>query len=88
KEISAVIFSTTGTFGKAVAQAGTASFVKATKLRKMGIVEFIAKEGYEKLGLSINEVSKGYTVFSERFFDGFDICGHDMFIYDAPYHKE
>ncbi|EPW6924957.1 hypothetical protein ACWOYG_001200 [Vibrio parahaemolyticus] len=88
KEISAVIFSTTGTFGKAVAQAGTASFVKATKLRKMGIVEFIAKEGYEKLGRSINEVSKGYTVFSERFFDGFDICGHDMFIYDAPYHKE
>lgn len=88
KEISAVIFSTTGTFSKAVAKAGTASFIKATRLRKMGIVEFMAKEGIEKLGHSLNEVSEGYTVGCERFFDGFDICGHDMYLYDAHYHNE
>jgi hypothetical protein len=88
KEISAVIFSTTGTFGKAVAQAGTASFIRATRLRRIGVVEFLAKEGYEKLGTSVNEVNDGYTVYSLRLFDGFDVCGHDMFIYDAHYHKE
>lgn len=88
KEISAVIFSTTGTFGKAVAQAGTASFIRATRLRKIGVVEFLAKEGYEKLGTSVNELNDGYMVYSLRLFDGFDVCGHDMFIYDAHYHKE
>lgn len=35
KEISAVVFSTTGTFGKVVAQAGTASFMRVTRLRKI-----------------------------------------------------
>ncbi|HHX8443355.1 hypothetical protein ACNO5M_17370 [Vibrio owensii] len=88
KEISAVIFSTTGTFGKAVVQAGTASFMRVTRLRKMGIVEFLAKEGYDKIGRSLNEVSEGYTVGSERVFEGFDVCGHDMFIYDTQYHNE
>lgn len=88
KEISAVIFSTTGTFSKAVAKAGTASFIRATRLRRMGIVEFMAKEGIEKIGRSLNEVSDGYTVGSERFFDGFDICGSDMYLYDAHYHDE
>jgi hypothetical protein len=88
KEISAVIFSTTGTFGKAVAQAGTANFVRATRLRKMGIVEFLAKEGEDKLGLSVNEVAEGYTIFSERAYDGVDVCGHDMYLYDAHNHHE
>lgn len=88
KEISAVIFSTTGTFGKAVAQAGTASFIRATRLRKMGIVEFLAKEGEDKLGRSVNEVSEGYTIFSERSYQGIDVCGHDIYLYDAHHHHE
>jgi hypothetical protein len=88
KEISAVIFSTTGTFGKAVAQAGTANFIKATRLRKMGIVEFLAKEGEGKFGRSVNEVAEGYTIFSERAFDGIDVCGHDVYLYDANSHYE
>lgn len=88
KEISAVVFSTTGTFGKAVAQAGTASYMRVTRLRKLGIVEFLAKEGYDKLGRTLNQIAEGYTVGSERVFEGFDVCGHDMFIYDAQYHNE
>lgn len=88
KEISAVIFSTTGTFGKAVAQAGTASFVRAMRLRKMSLDDFLTQEGRSKLGRSINEISEGYTVFSERLFDGINICGHDMYLYDAHHHNE
>lgn len=88
KEISAVIFSTTGTFSKAVVRAGTANFIRATKLRKIGIVEFMAKEGIEKIGISRSEVSDGGTVLSERSFYGFDVCGYDMYICNAHYHNE
>lgn len=88
KEISAVIFSTTGTFGKAVSMAGTASFVRVTRLRRMGIVEFMAKEGLDKLGRSVNSISEGYDIFSERIFSGGEICGHDMYLYNAIDHNE
>lgn len=88
KEISAVIFSTTGTFGKAVALAGTASFVKTTRLRKMGIVEFLAKEKKGKIGKYVNKVSDSYTIFSERMYSGNDICGHDIHLCGASDHKE
>jgi hypothetical protein len=88
KEISAVVFSTTGTFGKAVALAGTASFVKATRLRKMGIVEFLAKEKQGKIGKYVNKVSDTYDIFSERVHSGNDICGYDVHICDASDHKE
>lgn len=88
KEISAVIFSTTGTFGKAVALAGTASFVKVTRLRKMGLIEFMAKEGLDKIGRSRTQVSDTYDIFSERMFSGINVCGHDVYIYDGRDHKE
>lgn len=88
KEISAVIFSTTGTFGKAVALAGTASFVKTTRLRKMGIDEFLAKEGLEKIGRTRTKVSDTYDIFSERFYSGIDVCGHDVHLCSGSDHKE
>lgn len=88
KEISAVIFSTTGTFGKAVALAGTASFVRTTRLRKMGIVEFMAKEGLRKIGKSRTKVSDTYDIFSERFYSGIDVCGHDIHLCSGSDHKE
>ncbi|MBX8500160.1 hypothetical protein [Pseudomonas lijiangensis] len=88
KEISAVVFSTTGTFGKAVALAGTANFVKSSRLRKMGIVEFLAKEGLEKIGKTRTKVSDTYDIFSERFYSGIDICGHDIHICNGSDHKE
>lgn len=88
KEISAIIFSTTGTLGKAVALAGTAEFVKATRLRKMGVVEFMAKEGLEKIGKSRLQVSETWDIFSQRDFFGFDVCGHDVHLCGASEHKE
>lgn len=88
KEISAVIFSTTGTFSKAIVKAGAANFIRCMRLRKMSLNDFLTHEGSNKLGRSINEISKGYTVFSERIFDGVNICGHDMYLYDAHFHKE
>lgn len=88
KEISAVIFSTTGTFGKAVALAGSASFVKATRLRKMGLVEFLAKEKKGKIGKYVNKISDTYDIYSERVYSGNDICGHDVHICNASDHKE
>lgn len=88
KEISAVIFSTTGTFSKAIVKAGTANFIRCMRLRKMSFNDFLTHEGSNKLGRSINEISEGYTVFSERRFDGVNICGHDMYLYDAHFHKE
>ncbi|SMN17294.1 Glycosaminoglycan attachment site [uncultured Candidatus Thioglobus sp.] len=88
KETSAVIFSTTGTFGKAVALAGSASFVTATRLRKMGLVEFLAKEKKGKIGKYVNKISDTYDIYSERVYSGNDICGYDVHICDASDHKE
>lgn len=88
KEISAVIFSTTGTFGKAVVEAGTASLVRATRMRKIGIVEFMAKEGLDKIGRFRTQISDTYDIFSERFFSGYDVCGHDMYLYEGTEHTE
>lgn len=88
KEISAVIFSTTGTFGKAVALAGTASFVKTTRLRKMRIDEFLSNEGLEKIGRTRTKVSETYDIFSERFYSGIDVCGHDVHLCSGSDHKE
>ncbi|HDY8140489.1 TPA: hypothetical protein RQL16_003290 [Vibrio vulnificus] len=88
KEVSAVIFSTTGMFGKAVVQSGISNFIRATRYRQMGVVEFMAKEGLELLGKSHRKVKDGYDVFSVRFFDGNLVCGSDMFLYDSSEHKE
>lgn len=88
KEISAVIFSTTGTFGKAVALAGTASFVKTTRLRKMTIDEFLSNEGLEKIGRTRTKISETYDIFSERVYSGMDVCGHDVHLCSGSDHKE
>ncbi|MFS1870096.1 hypothetical protein [Vibrio lentus] len=88
KEISAVIFSTTGTFGKAVVQAGIPNVVRATRYRQMGVVEFMAKEGIEMLGRSHKKIREGYDIFSMRFFDGNLVCGSDMYLYESNDHKE
>lgn len=88
KEISAVIFSTTGTFGKAVVQSGINNFIKATKYRELELTEFMAKEGIEKLGESHTKIGKDYDVFSMRFPCGNLICGSDTYLYDSSNHTE
>ncbi|EHI6978177.1 hypothetical protein J4962_004664, partial [Salmonella enterica subsp. enterica serovar Typhimurium] len=57
KEISAVIFSTTATFGKAVIQSGIGRYVRATKYRTMSLNEFIEKEGMKNEGINFHKIS-------------------------------
>jgi len=80
KEISAVIFSTVGMFSKALVGTDVEGFVKATRYREIGIVEFMAKEGLGKIGKSHLKVSPGYDIFSHRFFNGNLICGSDVIL--------
>jgi len=88
KEISAVIFSTTGMFGKAVVQAGISSFIKATKYREFKLSEFIVKEGIDKLGASYTQLNNESDVYSLRLrFDNL-VCGSDTYIYDSSHHME
>jgi hypothetical protein len=88
KEISAVIFSTTGTFGKAVVQAGVANFVRATRYRQMEVGEFMAKEGVDMLGSTHKTIKPGYDVFSLRVLSGDFVFGSDMYLYPSSEHKE
>lgn len=88
KEISAVIFSTTGTFGKAVVEAGVSNIIRATRYRQLGIDEFKKKEGVNKLGMSHTQVSDGHDVFSMRILAGDQVYGSDMFLYNSSNHIE
>lgn len=88
KEISAVIFSTTGMFGKAVVQSGISNFIRATKYRQMEPSVFLENEGKEKLGLSHTQLEKGHDLYTMRFPSGDFICGSDMHLYHSSKHKE
>lgn len=88
KEISAVIFSTTGMFGKAVVQAGISNFIRATKYREMELSVFLKQEGMEKLGTSHTQVCEGNDLFSMRFPFGDLVCGSDMYLYESSHHIE
>lgn len=88
KEVSAVIFSTTGMFGKAVFQAGLSNFVRATRYRQMEVDEFMKIEGPDMLGTSHNTIKPGHDVFSMRFLSGNYVCGSDTYLYPSSEHKE
>ena len=88
KEVSAVIFSTTGMFGKAVIQAGLNNIVRATRYRQMDVDEFMAKEGANMLGTTHKAVKPGYDVFSMRILSGNFVFGSDTYLYPSSEHKE
>lgn len=88
KEISAVIFSNTGMFGKAVIQAGIKGFVRATRYRQIDTVEFMKNEGSTMLGVSHKKVSDHYSIYSTRIISGNLVCGSDMYFYDSSEHEE
>lgn len=88
KEISAVIFSTTGMFGKAVIQAGIKGSVRATRYRQMSADEFIKKEGLTMLGISNRRISDNSSIHSIRLRSGNLVCGSDTCLYDSSEHKE
>ncbi|WP_218950977.1 hypothetical protein [Desulfoluna butyratoxydans] len=66
KEISAVIFSTTGMFGKAILQGGIDCMVKSTRYRQSNIVDFLSNEGAKKLGIAQSKLSDTHEVISMR----------------------
>ncbi|MCD6437289.1 MAG: hypothetical protein J7L56_03360 [Halomonas sp.] len=88
KEVSAVIFSTTGMFGKAVVQAGLSNFVRATRYRQMEVDEFMKIEGPDMLGTFQKTIKPGHNVISKRFLNGNFVFGSDTYFYPSSEHKE
>lgn len=88
KEVSAVIFSTTGTFGKAVVESGIERIVRATKYRQFNKDEFLALQGLSGMGV------KGYKfgclnyLISIRSDFGESVAGSDVHIYHSSCHRE
>ena len=66
KEISAVIFSTTGMFGKAILQGGIDCTVKSTRFRQSNIADFLSSDGSRKLGITQLKLSETHEVLSVR----------------------
>lgn len=88
KNISAVIFSTTGTFGKAVVQTSFKGMVKATRYRQLSIDTFLNTEGKNSLGRTHIKIDKEHDLYRIRFYDGVHICGADMHFYSSQKHTE
>lgn len=88
KEISAVIFSTTGTYGKAVVESGIKKIVRATRYREISREEFFFTEGRKSLGVSHHlEGPSSYRIATRQEF-GENIIGADMQIYESCLHRE
>ncbi len=67
KEISAVIFSTTGTFGKAIVQSNVKNTtVRSTRYRESDLGEFISNHGLDNFGTTERKLSKTYDIISTR----------------------
>lgn len=88
KEISAIIFSTVGMFSKSLIGTNVDGFVRSTRYREMGIVEFMAKEGLDRIGKHHVEVEPGHDVFSFRYFNGSLVCGSDVTLCKPSDHRE
>ncbi len=88
KNVSAVIFSTTGTFGKAVVQTNFKGMVKATRYRQLSVDTFLNTEGKKSLGYKHIKIDNGHDLFRTRFYDGVNICGADVHFYTSIKHKE
>jgi hypothetical protein len=88
KNVSAVIFSTTGMFGKAVVQTNFKGMVKATRYRQLSFDKFLNTEGRQSIGSQHIKVDSEHDLFKLRFFDGVTVCGSDMHFYASYKHNE
>ena len=88
KEISAVIFSTTGTFGKAVVESGIERIVRATNFRQFNKDEFIALQGLNGMGIKGCKLASLNYLISTRSDFGSSVAGSDIHIYHSSYHRE
>lgn len=88
KEISAVIFSTTGTYGKAVVESGVARMVRSTRYREMSRHAFFTTEGRKALGITQYPEGQSNFRIATRYEYGEQIIGADMRLCDSSLHQE
>lgn len=88
KNVSAVIFSTTGMFGKAVVQTDFKGLVRATRYRQLSHETFLNTEGKHSLGYKNIKIDSEHDLYRLRFYDGVNVCGSDMHFYASSKHKE
>lgn len=88
KEVSAVFFSTTGTFGKAVIESGIKRIVRVTRYGEMSREAFFFTEGANSLGVRHHLVGPSNYRITTRFEYGSRIIGADMQIYESCMHRE
>ena len=88
KEVSAVLFSTTGTFGKAVVESGIKKIVRSTRYREMSRETFFFTEGANSLGVSHHLVGPSNYLITTRFEYCGRIIGADVQIYESCLHHE
>ncbi|MCQ8856577.1 hypothetical protein NQU50_31295, partial [Escherichia coli] len=68
KEISAIVFSTTGTFGKAIVQSRVDRYVRYTRFRALDVNVFIANEGMKNEGSHTRKLGPDHYVTTKRQF--------------------
>jgi len=88
KEISAVFFSTVGTFGKAVVESGIERLVRSTRYR---VIEKDKLEaGSEQWQVGMRRLQRGPLDFLSalRWDNGSQISGADMYIQHSSLHRE
>ncbi len=88
KEISAVIFSTTGTFGKAVVESGIERIVRATHYREVSKSKLATQQNFNGMRVSSCQVGPLNYIVSTRYDVGNSLAGSDIHIYHSSYHRE
>lgn len=88
KEISAVIFSTTGTFGKAVVQSGIGRYVRSTRYRAIDVNDFIANEGMKNEGKHTQRIGPDHFITTYRHFLNNEVTGADIVVCHSTAHEE
>lgn len=89
KEISAVIFSNTATFGKAISQSKMQNTtIRSTRFRIGDLNDFVSKYGVESFGASEVKLSDTHTVMSVRMPMDDIVFGSDVHFCDSSEHYE
>ncbi|MER9001162.1 hypothetical protein NKH58_25470 [Mesorhizobium australicum] len=88
REISAVIFSTVGTFGKAVAESRIERLIRATRYRTIEKDRIPLGSPLWQLGVHRFQVDKMNYLKTQRWDFGSDIIGSDVHILHSSFHHE
>ncbi len=89
KEISAIIFSNTATFGKAISQSKMSNTtIRSTRFRIFKLNEFISEYGVKSFGLNEIRLSETHTVMTTRMPMDDIVFGSDVHFCDSFEHNE